>query len=388
MANTERARPRMAMRVCQAADADTLDLEIYDTIGADFWTGEGVTAKSVRDALKASGAKKVHLSVNSGGGDAFEGVAIHNILRQHREKAGRGAKITADVDGIAASAASIIVAAADEVNVPANAAIMIHEAWSVIVGTAGEMEKRAGLLRQINTSAADTYVESAQRRGVTKTRDEMLALMAEETWLFGSEAVEAGLADAETPALEAAASIDLSLFAKASEVKARLPELKTTTPADGQENAMNAEQMAAIVADLEAEKAACTKATADATAAAELAAKAESDRVELEAKLATIEAEKAADAERAAAEQAKLQAELNAREVQALVGVKLYPAELEPMTELRASSPELFARLMASRPDLKILADVTGDDKPVNSLTSGGSADAQLAAIVREAGKE
>lgn len=362
----------------RAAASDVVEIDVYDDIGIDFWTGEGVTAKAIRDALKGSKPKTIKLSINSAGGDAFEGVAIYNVLRQYGEK---GARIVGEVTGLAASAASIVLAAADEVTIPANAAIMVHEAWTSVRGSAGDLEKRATLLRQINDTAADTYVRSAMRRGVAKSRDDMLALMAEETWMFGDEAVTHGFADEVSDALEAAASVDLSHYRRAAEMRSRLPVTATAKAAQEKPNMSDP-----VTTDLAAEQVA-TDAAAEATAALEMA-KADNELRALQARLATLEAEKAAvelNASAQAAEVARLSSDINRREVEACIGTKLYPAERDAMVKLRAADPALFAELMAARPPITLTADVTGTDKPENTVTA--DPDYKLAALVRDAGK-
>lgn len=364
----------------RAAASDVVEIDVYDDIGIDFWTGEGVTAKAIRDALKGSKPKTIKLSINSAGGDAFEGVAIHNVLRQYGKK---GARIVGEVTGIAASAASIVLAAADEVSIPANAAIMVHEAWTSMRGSAGDLEKRAALLRQINDTAADTYVRSAMRRGVAKSRDDMLALMAEETWMFGDEAVTHGFADTVTDALEAAASVDLSHYRRAAEMRSRLPVTATAKAAQEKPNMSDP-----VTTDLAAEQVA-TDAAAEATAALEMATKADNELRALQARLATLEAEKAAvelNASAQAAEVARLSSDINRREVEACIGTKLYPAERDAMVKLRAADPALFAELMAARPPITLTADVTGTDTPENTVTA--DPDSKLAALVRDAGKD
>jgi ATP-dependent protease ClpP protease subunit len=358
----------MGIRVENAAAPDVLEILVYDTIGEDFWTGEGLRAKDVHAALKSSKAKEIHLSVNSFGGDSFEGVAIYNLLRQRADK---GTRITATVQGVAASAASVIVAAADYVEVPANAALMIHEASSYASGNARDLEERAKLLRQVNETIADTYVTSSSRRGFPLARESVLTMMTEETWMFGEDAVKQGFADVSTPALEAAASVDVSVVRRAIEARQRAAN-------DSQEKPMN-EEIVKMQAELADGRAALEKATADAVAAIELAQRAETEIKAREERIAQLEAERAT-VQALASEQA---AALNLHAVQSLVGKKLYPAEVEAHAELRACNPGLFERLMSARPDLVILSNVTGTDLPENTLTT--DPESKLAAIVRGA---
>jgi ATP-dependent protease ClpP protease subunit len=181
----------------------TTALYIYDTIGG--W--DGITAKEVVGALAgATGDVVVH--INSGGGDMFEGVAIHNALKNYP------GKITAHVDGVAASAASFICMAADTIVMEPNSSMMIHDGWGLCVGNAADMRETAELLDMLSDQIADMY---ALRTG-GKAKD-WRAKMATDTWYTAKEAVAAGLAD-EVAAGGAGApenTLDLSVFNYASQ---------------------------------------------------------------------------------------------------------------------------------------------------------------------------
>src|SRR5437879_6820438 len=100
---------------------DEIEILLYEMIGQDFWTGEGTTAKLFAEDLRAAGPlKKIHLRVNSPGGNVFDGLAIFNTLLSN------GAKVTAQVDGLAASIASVIIMAASEISMGENTLLMIH----------------------------------------------------------------------------------------------------------------------------------------------------------------------------------------------------------------------------------------------------------------------
>jgi len=200
-----------AGRMFAAAKRDTtLELLCYSQIGPS-WDGSGITAKSVADEIKAAGDfTGITLRINSPGGDAFEGIAILNLLKAQQKP------IRVYVDGLAASAASIIAMAGDKITVGEGAMLMIHDAWSFAIGNGAELRKIADTLERVSQSIADVY---AARTG--KDRTEILALMAEETWLSAEEAVKEGFADVEEaldPAAESkaraiASTFDLSVFA-------------------------------------------------------------------------------------------------------------------------------------------------------------------------------
>lgn len=169
-----------------AKKADTAgDLWVYDVIGEDWWTGAGVTAKKVVDALaELKGIKTLNIFINSPGGDVFEAKAIlTNLLRFEAEK-------VVHVDGIAASAATFIAMAGDRIITAPHATWMVHEASAMAFGRAEDMRAMADVLDQQNRDLAETY---AKQTG--KTVDEMLQVMADETWMGAQEALDAGFTD-------------------------------------------------------------------------------------------------------------------------------------------------------------------------------------------------
>jgi len=166
----------------------TFELLVYEEIGENWWTGGGITAKSFKDQLdRASGPySRIVLRINSPGGDAFEGVAILNMLRA------TGKQIKVCVDGLAASAASIIAMAGDEIEMGDGAMMMIHNAWSICIGPASDMTKQANALNAIDESIAQVY---ANKTGLKKA--ELLDMMAAETWLTAADCVKQGFATAK-----------------------------------------------------------------------------------------------------------------------------------------------------------------------------------------------
>lgn len=167
------------------AEEDERTISVYDVIGVDYWTGEGVTAKRVAGALRALGAGPVTVNINSPGGDLFEGLAIYNLLREHK------GEVTVQVIGVAASAASIIAMAGDTVQVARSGFLMIHNTWVVAVGNRNDLREYADTLEPFDRAMADIY---AARTGAEPKA--MAKLMDAETWIGGSDAVEQGFADA------------------------------------------------------------------------------------------------------------------------------------------------------------------------------------------------
>ena len=167
-----------------ASDKDDTSISIYDVIGEDFWTGEGVTSKRISAALRKIGERDVTVNVNSPGGDFFEGIAIYSLLREHP------AKVTVKVMGLAASAASVIAMAGDEVLISSVGFIMVHDAWAVAIGNRHDMREAADTLEPFDDAMAGLY---AARAGVEKA--EAAEWMDRETWFNGQKAIDAGLAD-------------------------------------------------------------------------------------------------------------------------------------------------------------------------------------------------
>ena len=168
-----------------ANEGDDNVISIYDVIGYDFWTGEGVTSKRVAAALRRIGDREVTVNINSPGGDFFEGVAIYNLLREHPHR------VTVKVMGLAASAASVIAMAGDRIEISAVSFMMVHNAWVLAVGNRHDMREAAEFLEPFDDAMAELY---SARAGVEKK--EAVAWMDEETWFNGARAIEAGLADA------------------------------------------------------------------------------------------------------------------------------------------------------------------------------------------------
>lgn len=159
-------------------------ISIYDAIGYDYWTGEGVTARRVAAALRSMGTGPVTVNVNSPGGDVFEGLAIYNLLREH------DGEVTVKVLGLAASAASFIAMAGDKVQIARAGFLMIHNSWVIASGNRNDMREIADWLEPFDAAMADIY---ATRTGLdAKT---VAKLMDAESWIGGAAAVEQGFAD-------------------------------------------------------------------------------------------------------------------------------------------------------------------------------------------------
>lgn len=165
-----------------AAGSDAATISMYAPIG-QTWDGEGVTARRIGAALRSIGDKDVVVNLNSPGGDFFEGVAIYNLLRGH------SAKVTINVMGIAASAASVIAMAGDDINMGEGAHLMIHNAWVVAAGNRHDMAEAAAYLEPFDNAMRDLY---SARTGMDAKV--VAKMMDDETYINASDAVAKGFA--------------------------------------------------------------------------------------------------------------------------------------------------------------------------------------------------
>lgn len=189
---------------------DTLELDVYDTIGESQYS-EGVTARDILHRLSGSfRAKTIHTRINSAGGDVMEGFAIYNLLT------GYGARIEIDIDGLAASMASVIAAAGDEVRMAENALFMIHNPAAKLFGEAGDLRRMADVLDKIRDNIASVYVTRSKQ-----PRESVLAAMDAETWLTAAEAKALGYVDRITSPKKIEARWDLSSFERVPETLGR-----------------------------------------------------------------------------------------------------------------------------------------------------------------------
>lgn len=185
-----------------AADEDDSEttITIFDVIGEDYWTGGGVTDKRVSAALRKIGNRDVTVKINSPGGDMFEGISIYNLLRQHP------AKVTVEVMGWAASAASIVAMSGDEIKMGPGTFMMVHNAWGVVVGNRHDMRSSADLFDGFDAAMVDIY----EARTGSKRAD-IEALMDAETFMGASQAVDKGFADEIDTGLKAKQAADAAV---------------------------------------------------------------------------------------------------------------------------------------------------------------------------------
>lgn len=177
----------LSMRARVSAEAPA-ELMIYGRIGGGGWFSDGISAADVAAALKEIGPGPVDVRINSGGGDVFDGVAIHSLLARHP------GTVNVYVDGLAASAASFIMLAGDRVHAARNSLVMIHDAMTMTFGAASAHQRAIDLLIKVSDNIADMYAERAGE-DAAYWRARMTENGEDGVWYTGTEAYDAGLVD-------------------------------------------------------------------------------------------------------------------------------------------------------------------------------------------------
>ena len=191
-----------AVALAQGAGEDDLNVgkvSLFDEIG-----GWGISAREFREEIKALGeVDRIDLEIHSPGGSVIDGWAIYDLLKNHP------APVHARIGALAASMATVIAMAADQVEMAENAFFMVHNPWSVAIGDADEMRATADLLDKMQDGITRAYVG---RSGLDE--QEVKDLMKAESWLTGAEALELGFVDSLGATMEAAAlSADVEAMA-------------------------------------------------------------------------------------------------------------------------------------------------------------------------------
>ncbi len=178
------------------AKANTAEVLIYEEIGAG-WLG-GISAKQFAEDMKSiKNVSDVTVRINSEGGSVFDGHAIYNTLKNF------DATINVKIDGLAASIASIIAMAGDTIEMAENAFMMIHDPWVVAAGTAEELREQADIMDKVQEKLVNTYAKR-----VNISAEKVAALMADETWMDATEALEMGFIDSITDEVRLAAKVE------------------------------------------------------------------------------------------------------------------------------------------------------------------------------------
>lgn len=215
-------------RVNKTSDQNA-EVFLYGDIGG--WL-DGVGADEFAREVAGLNVDTINVRLNSGGGSVFDGLAIYNALNRHP------AKIIMNIDGIAASIASVIAMAGDQINITEGSHVMIHKPWSMAMGDAESMRKEAEVLDSFESGIVDIY---AARTG--KDRKQLENWIGAETWFKGQAAVDAGFADVVIPAKR-----------KEKAAKSNILALYAHTPTDlleTYENVPNAREIERVLRDVE-----------------------------------------------------------------------------------------------------------------------------------------
>jgi ATP-dependent Clp protease protease subunit len=208
-----------------AKSDEPAEVFIYDEIGRGFFGG-GLAAEDFIEEVKKLGLKagdELTVHINSPGGDLFDGNAMYNYLRTIK------AKVTVRIDGVAASAASIVAMAGDRIEMPENSFLFIHNPWMFVAGDAAVMRKVADDLDQLREGALATYLRATDGK---LTRAKLIEMLDAETWLTAQQAVEHGFADQVDEPVRAAALARFDLAQYGFPVPPALAEIKQSRQAD------------------------------------------------------------------------------------------------------------------------------------------------------------
>ena len=289
-------------------DGSAPEVHIYDEIG-----GYGVGAKEFIAELKQHSGNRIHLRINSVGGSVTEGLAIANAIKRHK------GGVTAHVDGLAASMATVIAVSADETVMADNGIFMVHEPWSVGQGTADDLRAEADVLDKMKKSLVRSYTK---KTGMDD--EEVEELMRAETWMNAQEALAYGFIDYIEDGIEAAASVT------PASARARFDNFSNSMSRKTAKNIKAEEAAAEVVAPVEApviDEAAVDNSEEVMTA-------------ELQAKVDALQADLAAKPE---ADTVRAQAdEVTAKEIETL------KAEVERLTAESAGKDDEIAALAAA----------------------------------------
>lgn len=197
-------------------------LELYGTIAEESWFDDDITPALFRDELNA-GSGDIVVWINSPGGDCVAASQIYSMLLDYK------GKVTVKVDGIAASAASVIAMAGDEVLMAPTALMMIHNPMTTAAGSHEDMQKAIDMLAEVKESILNAY-----ERKTKQSRAKLSHLMDAETWMNANKAIELGFADGILQSSAAVADMPAYAFSSRTMVTALVNKIAakaTPTPA-------------------------------------------------------------------------------------------------------------------------------------------------------------
>jgi len=200
----------IGLKVVKNAKEKSADIWIYQDIGMGWF--DGFTAKDFADEIKKLGkVNTLNVYINSPGGDVFDGVAIYNILRRNK------ATVIVEIDALAASIASVIAMAGDEIRMAENALMMIHNPWGMVIGDVNDLAKAIEDLNKVK----DASILPAYQKQSGMEEKKIAELMNAETWMSAAEAKEYGFIDEISEGKQIAAHIDRDKY---KNVFSKIPE--------------------------------------------------------------------------------------------------------------------------------------------------------------------
>ncbi len=231
MMEMEKIQPKFLMMENQE-NSKKVVAYMHGTVGAGWW-GD-INARKTREMFDNIDADEIELHIHSGGGDAFEGIAICNYLRSHK------ANVTVVVDGLAASAASLIAMGANKIIMPSNTTMMVHRASTYAYGNADNLEKQAKMLRDVDDALIQSY-----RNRFNGEFHELEALLDNETYMTAETAKSYGFCD------EIVDSVEISVDSEEEEIVEE-PETEEPVAIENEENkrVQNAEKASNFMASL------------------------------------------------------------------------------------------------------------------------------------------
>lgn len=197
-------------------DSETGEIWVYDQIGPS-WAGM-IDSASIHEALGSMGGRDITLRVSSPGGSVFDAVDIYNMLERYP------GRVEAEIDGLAASAASFLILPADIVRAARNSTVMIHRAMSITYGNSEEHAKTIEMLDKIDGNLVGMYEAKTG-----KPTEEIDSMLSAETWMTAAEAKEFGLVDEIVGERDAPADVPEGMYQNTPAALLKKPQAGSKT---------------------------------------------------------------------------------------------------------------------------------------------------------------
>ncbi len=187
----------------RAAANNVTEIDIMGEIGEDWWTGEGNTLETVKADIAGIKSQEIIVNISSLGGDATQGLAIHDALKNH------SAKITSNIEGWTASAGTMVAMAGDHIQIAENAQFLAHEGSGMTLGTVADHEKTIKTLSNVNSSMVKMYKNQTDKAQTDRSEDDIRVQMSKDEWQTAEEAKDFGFVDEIVGETKIAAKVDI-----------------------------------------------------------------------------------------------------------------------------------------------------------------------------------